>query len=526
LLDTKDLDQTNISVDSTPEYFQTISHPEIFIGLVSPLGTDLERVEIEIKAQLKELGYKSHTVRLSEGVSHISSYKKDLVEEPEEERIRSYMDAAKLLRNKMGGGVLAHISTLRIRAIRKSITGNSQAAPEKVAYILCSIKTVDEVNALRNIYGKNFFLVSAYSHKDKRIKSLHKKLENDKNNIQSKQLINRDYLENSKEGQNVSGVFPLADFFVNAESKDLESNVTRFFELMFGNNFLTPKIDEMGIFLASSVALRSADLARQVGAAVLTKEGEILSIGCNEAPKCGGGLYWEFDKGDKKRDFDRGVDSNDEIKNKIKSEFVTQLTDDLICKLSDKKVFTEEIDEVDKIELVSELLISDTVKKSKFSDVIEFGRSVHAEMAAISDAAKRGISLADSTLYCTTFPCHICTRHIVAAGISRVVYVEPYIKSKAAYLYSDSISVDGKTSKDKVAFQAFMGIAPRLYQHFFKIVNNRKDKKTGKVIEWDESKSSFRFKVYDARYISAEQYVADKLLKTLENKKLVKVDSK
>lgn len=43
---------------------------------------------------------------------------------------------------------------------------------------------------------------------------------------------------------------------------------------------------------------------------------------------------------------------------------------------------------------------------------------IHAEMNAILKARK---SLGGWTLYCTHFPCENCAKHIVAAGISRVV---------------------------------------------------------------------------------------------------------
>src|SRR5205823_8721516 len=61
---------------------------------------------------------------------------------------------------------------------------------------------------------------------------------------------------------------------------------------------------------------------------------------------------------------------------------------------------------------------------SQIRNLIEFGRAVHAEMAALIDAARRGVSVAGCTMYVTTFPCHLCARHIVAAGIKRLVYIE------------------------------------------------------------------------------------------------------
>ncbi|MEJ7655371.1 MAG: deaminase [Chloroflexia bacterium] len=46
---------------------------------------------------------------------------------------------------------------------------------------------------------------------------------------------------------------------------------------------------------------------------------------------------------------------------------------------------------------------------------------MHAEMSALLDAGRRGVPVQGATLYTTTFPCHNCARHIVGAGIDRVV---------------------------------------------------------------------------------------------------------
>lgn len=52
--------------------------------------------------------------------------------------------------------------------------------------------------------------------------------------------------------------------------------------------------------------------------------------------------------------------------------------------------------------------------------------SVHAEQNAIVNAARMGVCLDGSTLYCTHQPCVICAKLIVNAGIRRVVYREGY----------------------------------------------------------------------------------------------------
>ena len=50
--------------------------------------------------------------------------------------------------------------------------------------------------------------------------------------------------------------------------------------------------------------------------------------------------------------------------------------------------------------------------------------TVHAEQNAITDCAKRGVSCEGSTAYVTHYPCIICLRLLLAAGIKRVKYLD------------------------------------------------------------------------------------------------------
>jgi len=52
--------------------------------------------------------------------------------------------------------------------------------------------------------------------------------------------------------------------------------------------------------------------------------------------------------------------------------------------------------------------------------------TLHAEQNAIAYAAKQGISLDGCTMYVTTFPCAECSKLLVQAGITRVVYSDTY----------------------------------------------------------------------------------------------------
>ena len=52
--------------------------------------------------------------------------------------------------------------------------------------------------------------------------------------------------------------------------------------------------------------------------------------------------------------------------------------------------------------------------------------TVHAEQNALCDCAKRGVSCAESIAYVTHYPCIICCRLLLAAGIKEIKYLEDY----------------------------------------------------------------------------------------------------
>lgn len=52
--------------------------------------------------------------------------------------------------------------------------------------------------------------------------------------------------------------------------------------------------------------------------------------------------------------------------------------------------------------------------------------TVHAEQNALCDCAKRGVSCTSSTAYITHYPCIICTRLLLASGITEIKYIFDY----------------------------------------------------------------------------------------------------
>jgi dCMP deaminase len=73
----------------------------------------------------------------------------------------------------------------------------------------------------------------------------------------------------------------------------------------------------------------------------------------------------------------------------------------------------------------------------------ELCRGLHAEQNAIIQAALHGVSVKDSTLYCTNHPCVICAKMIINAGIVRIVIRDGYSDELAADMLTEAgISVE------------------------------------------------------------------------------------
>lgn len=68
----------------------------------------------------------------------------------------------------------------------------------------------------------------------------------------------------------------------------------------------------------------------------------------------------------------------------------------------------------------------------------ELCRGLHGEQNAIIQAALHGVSTEGATIYCTTKPCSICTKMIINAKISRIVYDEHYNDLLADELLKDT----------------------------------------------------------------------------------------
>jgi deoxycytidylate deaminase len=445
---------------------------ELVIGIAAAVGINLEELTAELRAVLSEFGYRSHDIHLTDAFDDFE-WPDPLVKAPFDERLWSYMDAGDYLCDKWERpDAMAILAVSQIAATRSELTGDIELPPERTAYILRSLKRPDEVELLRAVYGRRFFLLSVSTEEAARMQYLKDKIRQsriapyDREPVYSAEaLAARDEEDERIDfGQNVRGTFHRADIFVDL-SQALPTQLTRAFDAVHGSPKLAPTRDELGMMHAATAALRSAELSRQVGAAICTADGAVVATGCNEVPKAFGGQYWEGESDDA-RDVTKGWDTNTVRRHEIGVEIAEELRN--------KDLLRSGVNAED---------VLDIVEGSHFGDVIEYVRAVHAEMAAITDASRRSASIDACTLYTTTFPCHHCARHILAAGLARVVFISPYAKSLALALHGDSLIVGRQQHQTKVPFEPFVGIGPRRFGALF--VHGTRKHKNGELLPYD-----------------------------------------
>lgn len=460
---------------------------ELVFGLVCAVGTNYEKARDALSDGLKQFNYEPEEI-------HLSSYLSMLAPVDEKDqylRFMKLMDAGKEIRVKTGrGDVVALAALSRMNAQRKiGVCACSRLPLKRKAHLLVTLKNPHEVETLRRIYGPGFFLIGIHAPEERRMSYLTGVLKIEE--ARAKQLIRRDEEEEESYGQKTRKTFELADVFVDEENHEVE--LRRFLDLVFGHPYLTPSPDEHAMFLACGAGLRSGQLGRQVGAAILSKDGDVLATGCNDVPKAGGGLYWPG-VGDA-RDHVLGYDSNERSRSDMVREIVQKLN------LPEQPPGTSSHD------------WQSVFRTTGLWEITEYGRAVHAEMDALLTCARIGVSPVGATLYTTTFPCHNCTRHIIAAGIRRVVYIEPYPKSRAMELHFDSIAVDGyaKTSDStgKLPFDPFIGVGPRRYMQLFSMHLGEgarlKRKEDGIVVSWRRETAEPRVPIAPRSYLHQEQ---------------------
>jgi deoxycytidylate deaminase len=454
------------------------SSEELVVALSGPVGCGVQYVQDVLTAELQRRGYEVVPIKISDLFQELAprlNVTPPQINTGSEQykRIWNLQNIGNALRDivgkDLGGQVAARFIALD-RINRDPKTKNpEEIVPRRVAYVVNQLKNPKEVALLRGIYGNLFYLIGvlcSYERRKSNLTSLKM------TSIEAEELIMRDQQETTTDGkpggQQLEKTLKHADFFIRNTNNTaaLEKPVSRFVGLIHGDLGLTPTTYERGMFAAYSASLRSACLSRQVGAAILDRSGNVVSTGCNDVPRAGGGLYEPGPNDQRCAFLNGGMCFNDHNKDELKAEI--------------ERILKEgQIPEAKAIDLSSKIR-----NETKLRDLIEFSRAVHAEMDALIEAARKGsCSVQDGILFTTTYPCHSCARHIVAAGIRAVYFIEPYGKSMAISLHGDAIANepdeepnwDNKQEPLRTGFLHFEGVAPSRFATLFYALDDRKD---------------------------------------------------
>lgn len=412
------------------------------------------------------------------------------------EDVKRLQDLGDLMRaQKTSEGEPDHAAVARaligkIRATRAHLTGVEMQPDRPVlpdgnprAYVLDALRHPEEVRLLRRIYGGAFILVGVVCEEERCLKRVQKKY--DAGETAASAFMGRDAGAQEPYGQHVNDAFHLSDFYVDNTPEreihgepnpawDINEHLSRLVKILIHSELMRPTSAETAMYHASIAAMRSACLSRQVGAALVDREGTILATGTNEVPKAGGGVYGEgfsAEDADARCAFRKG----DKIKFCRNTREQNEIINELIEKIPELSGTTGKRREELSLQL----------RRTRIGELIEFSRAVHAEMDAIISAARAGATIRGTRLFVTTFPCHYCAPHIITAGVEEVQYIEPYPKSKALALHDDAIQIESTDWKPpskggtRVMFRPFSGVAPRLYERAFQKDRDLKNKQTG-----------------------------------------------
>jgi deoxycytidylate deaminase len=424
----------------------------IVLGFTGPIGSGCSFIARALSEQNTQLKY----FKVSDVIrSHL---KREGVSQPTIEQLQTKGND---LRKKHGGDYLV-MKLLKPLLNDKKIT----------SIIIDGIKNTEEVSYLR--FFPNFYLFSVHSDKEiRRARSTGDgkviKTEEDFNRIDR-----RDEQESEPYGQQVTECDHLSDIILlnnepcydypEGKKRDLiggiyKTYVQRVFDLRVNklSPDFRPSTDEMAMTSAYIQSKKSSCLKRKVGAVIVEERGIgkykmpfILSSGYNEVPagtetcmdKYGGKCYRDFAQEQQAQKILRcpkcggkfEIEATCHRCNKSFTKY--QKT----CDICHNEISPTSTHKDCDAEIFKEYLPGAKESPGKLLDIC---RALHAEEYALLNLVNNYRSSTENlVLYTTTQPCNLCANKIVASGIKKVVFAEPYfMESSASVLEKAGVTV-------------------------------------------------------------------------------------
>ncbi|WP_321788090.1 anti-phage dCTP deaminase [Paraburkholderia sp. J94] len=491
---------------------------EYVFAVVGPAGSGTSWVAKALQTILDSNGFQADILKASSVIeSWAEKHGYPIDESSKLERAKSLQDLGDRCRLESNDLAAVAIRLMQpMRELRKQST-------QRRAYIIDSLKHPAETALLRQVYQDAFCQIGVVCSEEIRKDRLRQAKCSDSTIPQIESFMRRDEDAIDDHGQKVTKTFHLSDFFVDntpprflreANTQvpnpkwDVSDQLGRLVDILTHTKIVRPRPSETGMFHAHGSAMRSACLSRQVGAALMDAAGNVVATGTNEVPRAGGGLYGGGFRMDVLNDHEydhRCAVAGGHCRNAEEQRTIIQ---EIINDIPELKA----IDDGESLQK--------KLAKTRVGRLVEFSRAVHAEMDALLSAGRQGTSTVGTRMFVTTFPCHYCARHIVAAGVDEVQFIEPYPKSRALSLHGDAIVTDGtewqapsetvhNASDGKghpppyVLFRPFTGVAPRLYKRAF--LKDRELKDSAGKMSFGDSDASIRPELLRISYIDVEE---------------------
>jgi len=375
---------------------------QIVIGFTGSIGSGCTEIAQNYLANEKGFKYVSLSKYIKEEVKKIKK----------KPTVLDFQDFGNELRNTKSLDFLA----------KKAIEDPSELKNEN-KIVIDSIRNCREIKYLRNKFS-NFYLVGVYADREVRWKRLKSDYNLDENLFN--QAEERDQGEIKDYGQQVRSCMEIADvIIVNNNNfisditikKDLHKKIDRYLKIIELPGYRKPRLEEINMNKAYIASFRSECIKRQVGAIIVEgKEEVVISEGFNRIPNdilksCL--ERYEYCYRDKQRE-------------KFLGEFNT-------CSAcgQDLNIPTKCSNDDCNFEILDHL-------KTRIK-MLDLCRALHAEEDAILKALKRNLNAFENTkLYTTTFPCLMCAKKIIAVGLKKIVFVEPYPGEMAKLILKDA----------------------------------------------------------------------------------------
>jgi deoxycytidylate deaminase/cytidylate kinase len=413
----------------------------IILGFTGPIGSGCSFVSKSLSEEFGQFKY----AKVSDIIrDHLKS---EGVENPSVEDMQT---KGNQLRKEHGGHYL-------VEKTLEKLTGSEGAN----AFILDGIKNTEEVTYLR--FFSHFFLFSVHASKEVR---------RERSVGQEKRILSadefdkidkRDEQENERHGQQVKGCDYLSDIillnndryqqFPSGRKRDFIAGIYRKYVqriLDLRDNKLDPdyrpSTDELAMTSAYIQSKKSSCLKRKVGAVIIDERGFntnkmpfIISSGYNEVPTGSEACMHEFGKCYRDYAQERQASKirccprcGKEFRIEAVCHHCNKTFDRYVktCDQCHNEISPRAIHSDCDADIFREFVMGSKDTPGKLMDLC---RALHAEENALLNLVSNYRSSPENLiLYTTTQPCNLCANKIVASGIKKVVFAEPYFMEHSA----------------------------------------------------------------------------------------------